>query len=103
MLILLELYSQNCDSCERDFIIWRNCMKRDFTINGLMLDPYANVVYDYVGGMEDYKKAKAWTMIPTYTSFQEDCGNQNCSLLRAPSYEGNNICFERLVLLRTET
>ncbi|KAI3939999.1 hypothetical protein MKW98_029775 [Papaver atlanticum] len=43
---------------ERDFIIWRNCMKRDFTINGLMLDPYANVVYDYVGGMEDYKKLK---------------------------------------------
>ncbi|KAI3958670.1 hypothetical protein MKW98_030335 [Papaver atlanticum] len=58
---------------EQDYLIWRNCMKRDFTINGLMLDPYANVVYDYIGGMEDLKKAKVRTVIPAYTSFQEDC------------------------------
>ncbi|OVA17389.1 Poly A polymerase [Macleaya cordata] len=58
---------------EHDYLRWRNCMGRDFTINGLMFDPYANVVYDYMGGMEDIKKAKVRTMIPPDTSFQEDC------------------------------
>ncbi|XP_058102989.1 uncharacterized protein LOC131246656 isoform X2 [Magnolia sinica] len=58
---------------EHDYNRWRNCLGRDFTINGLMFDPYANLVYDYMGGMEDIKKAKVRTVIPAYTSFQEDC------------------------------
>ncbi|XP_068666937.1 uncharacterized protein [Aristolochia californica] len=58
---------------ENDYIRWRNCLKRDFTINGLMLDPYAKLVYDYMGGMEDIKKAKVRTVIAARTSFQEDC------------------------------
>lgn len=41
-----------------DFIRWRNCLRRDFTINGLMFDPFAKIVYDYTGGMEDIKRAK---------------------------------------------
>ncbi|KAK9278938.1 hypothetical protein L1049_028520 [Liquidambar formosana] len=60
-----------CD--EEDYIRWRNCLQRDFTINGLMFDPYAKLVYDYMGGMEDIRKAKVRTMIPASTSFQEDC------------------------------
>ncbi|XP_010249182.1 PREDICTED: uncharacterized protein LOC104591829 [Nelumbo nucifera] len=60
-----------CD--EHDFVRWRNCLQRDFTINGLMFDPYANIVYDYMGGMEDLKKAKVRTIIPATNSFQEDC------------------------------
>lgn len=45
-----------CD--EKDFIRWRNCLQRDFTINGLMFDPYAKIIYDYMGGIEDIRKAK---------------------------------------------
>ncbi|BFG32233.1 hypothetical protein CerSpe_185070 [Prunus speciosa] len=61
----------HCD--DKDYIRWRNCMQRDFTINGLMFDPYARIVYDYMGGMEDIQKAKVQTVIPASTSFREDC------------------------------
>jgi tRNA nucleotidyltransferase/poly(A) polymerase len=43
---------------DEDCIRLNNCLQRDFTINGLMFDPYAKVVYDYLGGMEDIRKAK---------------------------------------------
>nr|XP_028948556.1 uncharacterized protein LOC103454898 isoform X2 [Malus domestica] len=52
---------------------WRNCSQRDFTINGLMFDPYARIVYDYMEGIEDIRKAKVQTVIPASTSFREDC------------------------------
>ncbi|ESW31975.1 hypothetical protein PHAVU_002G283000 [Phaseolus vulgaris] len=61
----------NCD--KEDYLRWRNCLSRDFTINGLMFDPYARIVYDYMGGMEDITKAKVRTVVPAATSFQEDC------------------------------
>ncbi|KEH20979.1 tRNA nucleotidyltransferase/poly(A) polymerase [Medicago truncatula] len=38
-----------------------------------MFDPFAKIVYDYMGGMEDIIKAKVRTMVPAATSFQEDC------------------------------
>ncbi|XVF49533.1 hypothetical protein PTKIN_Ptkin04bG0020300 [Pterospermum kingtungense] len=60
-----------CD--KKDFVRWRNCLQRDFTINGLMFDPYARIIYDYMGGIEDIKKAKVQTIISPSTSFQEDC------------------------------
>lgn len=58
---------------KHDFVRWRNCLGRDFTINGLMFDPYTNIVYDYMGGMDDIKKAKVRTVIPAQNSFKEDC------------------------------
>ncbi|CAL1389205.1 unnamed protein product [Linum trigynum] len=61
------------DCEEKDFVRWGNCMRRDFTINGLMFDPYARIVYDYLGGLEDIRKAKVRTVIPASASFQEDC------------------------------
>lgn len=61
----------DCDGC--DYRRWKNCLARDFTINGLMLDPYAKLVYDYMGGMEDIRKAKVRTVLPADRSFQEDC------------------------------
>lgn len=61
------------DYDEIDAVRWKNCLGRDFTINGLMFDPYSRLVYDYLGGMEDIKKAKVRTVIPARTSFQEDC------------------------------
>ncbi|CAL9231325.1 unnamed protein product [Arabidopsis halleri] len=58
---------------DEDCIRLNNCLQRDFTINGLMFDPYAKVVYDYLGGMEDIRKAKVRTVIHADTSFQQDC------------------------------
>ncbi|CAE6075544.1 unnamed protein product [Arabidopsis arenosa] len=60
-------------SYDEDSIRFNNCLQRDFTINGLMFDPYAKVVYDYLGGIEDIKKAKIRTVFHAGTSFQEDC------------------------------
>lgn len=60
-----------CD--DKDVMRQSNCLRRDFTINGLMFDPYAGIVYDYMGGIEDLRKAKVQTMIPASTSFREDC------------------------------
>ncbi|KAF9671767.1 hypothetical protein SADUNF_Sadunf12G0082800 [Salix dunnii] len=37
----------DCD--EKDYLRWKNCLQRDFTINGLMFDPYKRIVYDYMG------------------------------------------------------
>ncbi|OAY67487.1 Poly(A) polymerase I [Ananas comosus] len=65
--------ARRSDCGEDDDLRWRNCLGRDFTINGLMFNPYSNLVYDYLGGMEDIKKAKIRTVIPASTSFQEDC------------------------------
>ncbi|KAK7316854.1 hypothetical protein RJT34_00610 [Clitoria ternatea] len=59
-------------SDKKDSFRWMNCLNRDFTINGLMLDPYARIIYDYFGGIEDIRKAKV-TVVPAESSFQEDC------------------------------
>ncbi|XP_078433381.1 uncharacterized protein LOC144704733 [Wolffia australiana] len=61
------------DCSDRDYVRWRNCLGRDFTINGLMYDPYSNTVYDYIGGMEDIKNSKVRTVISADSSFTEDC------------------------------
>ncbi|CAM8972284.1 unnamed protein product [Rhodiola kirilowii] len=61
------------DSDVEDKLRWRNCLQRDFTINGLMFDPYEKVIYDYTGGFDDIKKAKVRTVSHSYISFQEDC------------------------------
>ncbi|XP_073226593.1 uncharacterized protein [Cicer arietinum] len=62
---------KGCD--KEDYLRWRNCVNRDFTINGFMFDLFAKIVYDYMGGMEDLRKAKVQTIVPAATSFQEDC------------------------------
>ncbi|EPS62980.1 hypothetical protein M569_11807, partial [Genlisea aurea] len=60
-----------CD--EKDYVRWRNCLQRDFTINGLMFDPFAKLVYDYLGGVNDIRKAKIRTIKPAILSLSEDC------------------------------
>ncbi|KAK1311166.1 hypothetical protein QJS10_CPA08g00430 [Acorus calamus] len=70
---LPHIFQKPSGCSEHDYFRWRNCLRRDFTINGLMFDPYASLIYDYMGGMEDIKKAKVRTVIPAYASFQEDC------------------------------
>ncbi|CAO2818766.1 unnamed protein product [Amaranthus hypochondriacus] len=57
----------------KDEVRWRNCMQRDFTVNGLMFDPFARLVFDYLGGLEDIKKSILRTINPASASFREDC------------------------------
>ncbi|KAK1259770.1 hypothetical protein QJS04_geneDACA015376 [Acorus gramineus] len=57
---LPHIFQKPSGCSEHDYFRWRNCLRRDFTINGLMFDPYASLIYDYMGGMEDIKKAKAF-------------------------------------------
>ncbi|KAK4362717.1 hypothetical protein RND71_017958 [Anisodus tanguticus] len=55
----------DCD--EKDhFMGWR-CFSR------LMFDPYSKLVYDYMGGVDDIRKAKVQTIGPASFSFIEDC------------------------------
>ncbi|KAG1355352.1 poly(A) polymerase I-like [Cocos nucifera] len=62
------------NSCaEKDFIRWKNCMERDFTINSLFFDPFDCTIYDYVGGIRDLRTSKMRTVIPARLSFKEDC------------------------------
>ncbi|KAI3971312.1 hypothetical protein MKX01_008156 [Papaver californicum] len=61
-----------CDIVGRRFPIWH--VHVDDTFVEVNVDLYANVVYDYIGGMEDLKQAKVRTLILAHTSFQEDCG-----------------------------
>eukprot|EP00249_Psilotum_nudum_P014575 c24895_g1_i1 orf=706-2430(-) len=62
-----------------DIVRYENCLNRDLTINGLMYDPFKDILYDYVGGIEDLKKMKVRTIIPADKSFEVDCAR----LLRA--------------------
>ncbi|KAF8410307.1 hypothetical protein HHK36_002833 [Tetracentron sinense] len=68
--ILLSQIPTGCDV--KDFVRWRNCMHRDFTINSLFYDPFLNKIYDYVNGMMDLSSLKLRTVIPAWLSFRED-------------------------------
>ncbi|CAJ1937568.1 unnamed protein product [Sphenostylis stenocarpa] len=63
----------NCD--KEDYLLWRNSIFVNKIPHSfrLMFDPYAKIVYDYIGGMEDIIKAKVRTVVPAATSFREDC------------------------------
>ncbi|GMN28742.1 hypothetical protein TIFTF001_002147 [Ficus carica] len=67
-------FSKAPQGCGRkDFILWRNSLKRDFTINSLFFDPFLNKIYDYANGMSDLRSLKLQTLIPAKVSFEEDC------------------------------
>ncbi|KAG0570754.1 hypothetical protein KC19_6G185100 [Ceratodon purpureus] len=57
---------------ENDFSRWENSLRRDFTINGIMYDPFRCIIYDYVGGLRDLRKCKIRTVNPALESFEED-------------------------------
>ena len=46
--------------------------RRDFTINGLLLDPVSNEVLDYVGGRSDLEHKLIRTIGDPFTRFRED-------------------------------
>lgn len=66
-------------SNQRHHARWQNSLRRDFTINGLLYDPFKKILYDYVGGIEDLKKMKVRTVVSACESFEED----NARILRA--------------------
>ncbi|PON50006.1 Poly A polymerase, partial [Parasponia andersonii] len=70
-----ELHSSQAPHgcAKKDFILWRNSLKRDFTINSLFFDPFSNKIYDYANGIADLRSLKLRTLIPAKVSFQEDC------------------------------
>ncbi|XP_042472519.1 poly(A) polymerase I-like [Zingiber officinale] len=57
----------------KDYIRWKNCLRRDFTINCLFFDPIRQCIYDYVSGLKDLRISKVRTVIPAGLSFEEDC------------------------------
>ncbi|KAL0463754.1 UNVERIFIED_CONTAM: Poly(A) polymerase I [Sesamum latifolium] len=89
-----------CDP--RDFVRWKNCMHRDFTVNRLILyfsgckllsirfpseegypsmlstslsllfDPFVDVIFDYTDAIVDLRSLKLRTVIPAHLSFKED-------------------------------
>lgn len=59
-------------SYQRHYARWENSMRRDFTINGLLYDPFEKTLYDYLGGVEDLTKKKVRTVAPANESFVED-------------------------------
>lgn len=46
--------------------------RRDFTINGMFYDPIEDVIYDYVGGLEDLQKQLIRTIGDPFERFSED-------------------------------
>ncbi|CAI7773635.1 unnamed protein product [Closterium sp. NIES-53] len=51
---------------------WLNAARRDFTVNGLMLDPFSGTLYDYVGALHDIKTRVLRTIQPALPSFLDD-------------------------------
>ncbi|PHU26847.1 hypothetical protein BC332_05179 [Capsicum chinense] len=58
---------------QKDFIIWKDSMRRDFTVNSLFFDPSVNTIYDYANAMVDLKSLQLRTLKPAHLSFKEDC------------------------------
>lgn len=46
--------------------------RRDFTVNGLMIDPSTGEILDYVGGMDDWKEGLLRAIGDPVTRFRED-------------------------------
>lgn len=48
-----------------------NALKRDFTVNALMYDPFSQLLYDYVGGVQDCTNRTLRTLGDPVESFQQ--------------------------------
>ncbi|RZB78937.1 Poly(A) polymerase I, partial [Glycine soja] len=63
-------------SNKKDLFRCKNSLRRDFTINSLFYDPFANKIYHYTDGMADLRSLKLETVIPAQMSFKEDPGRE---------------------------
>ncbi|CAL5188238.1 unnamed protein product [Lathyrus oleraceus] len=62
-----------CNNKE-DRYFCKSTLRRDFTINSLFYDPFANKIYDYANGIADLRSLKLETVIPAQLSFKDDPG-----------------------------
>jgi poly(A) polymerase len=49
-----------------------DALRRDFTINGLMYDPFEQTIIDYVGGYEDIQRHYLRSIGPAFARFKQD-------------------------------
>lgn len=67
------LAARKPSTCHKsDLVLWRDCMRRDFTVNSLFFNPFENKIYDYANGLRDIRSLKLRTLIPAQISFTED-------------------------------
>ncbi|KAI3947783.1 hypothetical protein MKX01_034448 [Papaver californicum] len=67
-------FSQMPSGCnKKNFVLWKNSLCRDFTINSLFYDPFVHTIYDYSNGINDLISCKVRTVTPAKISFEEDC------------------------------
>ena len=50
----------------------QNAFKRDFSVNGMLYEPFSRVLFDYVDGMRDCERRVLRTIQPPGDSFRED-------------------------------
>ncbi|KAL5099646.1 hypothetical protein RYX36_003973 [Vicia faba] len=70
---LLHSLQPKCSNKE-DKYFCKSTLRRDFTINSLFYDPFANKIYDYANGIADLRSLKLETVIPAQVSFKDDPG-----------------------------
>ena len=68
------------DDAESNTLSWsaarlKNALDRDFTVNGLMYDPFSRIVFDYINGIQDCRL----NFLPpiSYLSIKNQC-RENC-------------------------
>ncbi|PNY09202.1 tRNA nucleotidyltransferase/poly(A) polymerase [Trifolium pratense] len=61
-------------SNKEDQFLYKSTLRRDFTINSLFYDPFANKIYDYANGIADLRSLKLETVTPAQLSFKDDPG-----------------------------
>ncbi|XP_058777698.1 uncharacterized protein LOC131651969 [Vicia villosa] len=61
-------------SNKEDKYLCKSTLRRDFTVNSLFYDPFANKIYDYANGIADLRSLKLETVIPAQLSFKDDPG-----------------------------
>lgn len=54
---------------QKDLILWKNSMHRDFTINSLFFNPFVNRIYDYANAMQDLQLLKVYFDMNSATDF----------------------------------
>ena len=60
------------DWCQQQALRAKNASKRDFSMNGMLYEPFSRVLFDYVGGMGDCERRVLRTIQPPGDSFRED-------------------------------
>jgi poly(A) polymerase len=72
-------YQREWDAARRE-----NALRRDFTVNALLFDPFQGCLYDYVGGLWALRRRQIRSVMPPVASFMEDPAR----ILRAVRFAG---------------